>query len=97
MRTLFALVLSVAMAAAGTVALPRQRSIRFETAVTVKDIPAGAQAVDLWIPVPHDDPYQRISNFHVDAPYPFDTATGGEENRILHLRVALGRSNPHSP
>jgi transglutaminase-like putative cysteine protease len=43
--------------------------------------------VDIWLPVPHDDDFQRIANLHVDSAYPYEIATGAESNRILHIRV----------
>jgi len=66
----------------------RQRDFTFEYKATVKDIPAGTQKLELWIPVPHDDPYQRITAVHVDAPYPHQILTGGQGNMMLHLEIA---------
>jgi len=40
----------------------QQRDFTFEYKATVKEIPAGTQKLELWIPVPHDDPYQRITD-----------------------------------
>ena len=34
---------------------PNQRDFTFEYKATVKDVPAGTQKLELWIPVPHDD------------------------------------------
>jgi transglutaminase-like putative cysteine protease len=86
MRTLLVL-LPAAVLLAANVPAPRERAFTFEYAVKVKDIPTGAHTVDIWIPEPHDDAFQRIANLHVDAPYPYETATGAEDNRILHIRV----------
>lgn len=47
----------------------------------------GAKRLDLWIPVPHDDPYQQIRNLQVRALYPHTTATAARRNTILHLGV----------
>jgi hypothetical protein len=65
-----------------------QRSFTFAYALTVKDVPAGAHIVDIWLPVPHDDPFQSITNLRVGTPYHYEIATGAERNRILHIRVA---------
>ena len=40
--------------------LAAQRSFTFAYALTVKDVPAGAHQVDIWLPVPHDDPKERV-------------------------------------
>ncbi|HEV8037424.1 MAG TPA: transglutaminase-like domain-containing protein [Bryobacteraceae bacterium] len=64
-----------------------QRDFTFEYNATVKDIPAGTQKLELWIPVPHDDPYQRILDVHVDTPYPHQILTGDQGNRLLHLTI----------
>ena len=47
-----------------------QRDFTFEYKAVLKDVPAGTQKLELWIPVPHDDPYQRILDVHLDTPYP---------------------------
>jgi transglutaminase-like putative cysteine protease len=87
MRTLFALWLVGILGFAANLPAPRDRSFSFEYAVTVKDVPTGAHTVDIWLPAPHDDAFQRIVNLHVDAPYPYEIATGTEDNHILHIRV----------
>ena len=35
---------------------PRTRAFHFEYKAIVKDISPGAKNIDLWVPVPHDDP-----------------------------------------
>lgn len=82
MRTLPLLLLFFASAPA-----PRERSFTFEYAVHVKDLPAGAHRVDIWLPVPHDDAFQRIANLRVETPYQYEIAAGAEDNRILHIQV----------
>ena len=88
MRTLFALLLAGVLGIAASLPRPRERSFSFEYAVTVKDIPSGARTVDVWLPEPHDDAYQSITGLHIDSPYRYETATGSEGNRIVHIRVA---------
>jgi transglutaminase-like putative cysteine protease len=66
---------------------PRERSFQFEYKATVKDIPAAAKRVDLWIPVPHDSPFQRITNLQIESPYPYRTTTGQYGNRDLHISL----------
>src|ERR1700693_5813888 len=65
-----------------------QRDFTFEHKATVKDIPAGTQKLELWIPVPHDDPFQRILDVQVDTPYPHQILTGDQGNTMLHLAIA---------
>jgi transglutaminase-like putative cysteine protease len=64
-----------------------QRDFTFEYKATVKDIPAGTQKLELWIPVPHEDPYQRILDVHVDTPYAHQILTGDQGNNMLHLAI----------
>ncbi len=66
----------------------RERTFTFEYKATVKDIPAGAQKLELWIPIPHDDAYQRIANIRVETPYPYKIAAGDQGNTMLHLEIA---------
>jgi transglutaminase-like putative cysteine protease len=91
LRRAFCLLLSLslfAMAAFSTpLAPPRERAFAFEYVATVKDIPAGAKTVDLWIPVPHDDPYQKIKGLQIESPYPYKIGTAQYGNRILHIRL----------
>jgi transglutaminase-like putative cysteine protease len=87
MRTLLALWIAGAAGFAANAPAPRERSFSFEYAVTVKDIPTGAHTVDMWLPEPHNDAFQRITGLHVDAPYASETTTGVEGNRMLHVRV----------
>jgi transglutaminase-like putative cysteine protease len=65
----------------------RERSFQFEYRATVKDIPATAKKVDLWIPVPHDSPFQRITNLQIQSPYPYRTNTAQYGNRVLHIAL----------
>ena len=83
---LSAILLAVSLFAA--VEPGRERAFTFEYKATVKDIPAGTQKVSVWIPVPHDDAYQRITNLFVDTPYPYEVLAGDQGNAILHLEIA---------
>ncbi len=47
---------------------PRVRSFRFTYDVTVKDIPAGARRVRVWVPVPQTDKHQTVRVLGVKAP-----------------------------
>ena len=65
----------------------RERNFEFEYKAVVKDIPAGAQKVELWIPVPHDDDWQQIRSLRVEAPGHYDISTGPLGNHMLHLTI----------
>jgi transglutaminase-like putative cysteine protease len=78
-------------AAAGSDAVPpepRTRSFHMEYRVTLKDIPAGAKSLDLWIPVPQDDAYQAVSDRQIEIAQPFDVVTSPDGNRMIHVRIA---------
>jgi transglutaminase-like putative cysteine protease len=87
MRILFALLATGVAAFAASASIPRERAFSIEYAVTVKEIPAGAHTVDIWLPQPHDDAFQRITKLQLDTPARYETAAGPEDNRILHLRL----------
>ncbi|HLK20562.1 MAG TPA: transglutaminase-like domain-containing protein [Bryobacteraceae bacterium] len=65
-----------------------QRDFTFEYKATVKEIPAGTQKLELWIPVPHDDAFQRITDVQVESSYPHQILTGDQGNQMLHLELA---------
>jgi hypothetical protein len=46
---------------------PRVRSFHFTYDVTVKDVPAGAKRVRVWIPVPQTDKHQTVRVLAVKA------------------------------
>jgi len=66
---------------------PRERKIEFEYKATVKDVPPGARRLDLWIPVPHDSPFQKITGLRVESPFPYKIQGAQYGNRVLHLSV----------
>lgn len=65
---------------------PKTREFHFEYAATLPDIPAAKQ-LDLWLPVPHNDDFQQITNLHIDSPSPYQLATAPGGNEILHIRL----------
>jgi transglutaminase-like putative cysteine protease len=68
----------------------RERKFEFEYKATVRDIPAGAKRVELWLPVPHDDPFQKITGMGITSPSPYEIHTSQFGNRVLHVTL----SNP---
>src|SRR5215510_10578302 len=66
---------------------PRERSFAFEYVTTVKEIPAGAKELTLWLPIPHDDPYQVISDLRIESPQPYTLHPAQYGNKILSLKM----------
>jgi len=71
------------------------RKMQFAYAFTVKNIPAGAQVVDLWAPVPQSDARQTIANLEVKCDYPYSFETEPEYNNSI-LKVQAAGSLPES-
>jgi transglutaminase-like putative cysteine protease len=72
---------------------PRTRSFEFEYRADIKEFPAGTKQLDLWLPVPRDDAYQKIEALTVDSSHPYKIETAPDGNRMIHARLA----NPTSP
>ena len=60
---------------------PRERKFEFEYMALVKEIPTGAKRVDLWIPVPHDSPFQKITEMKIDSPHEYEIHTSQYGNK----------------
>jgi transglutaminase-like putative cysteine protease len=88
----FLLMLTAAQPAAPVV--PRVRTFAFDYQTTVGALPAGARALDLWLPVPHDDASQDIRELKIDCPVPYQVRTGEYGNKMLHLRVSPAPAAP---
>jgi len=80
--------------AAMAVETPHARSISMEYSASIGAVADGTAEVDLWMPVPHDDPYQRIEGMEITSPYRHEIAVDEIGNRILHLRVEEPASEP---
>jgi transglutaminase-like putative cysteine protease len=66
--------------------LQATRKFEFTYRAEVKELPAGAKRVELWIPVPPDDAFQTIANLQVECPVPHAFTTEKEYgNRLLHV------------
>lgn len=70
---------------------PKERAFHFEYSVRAVSIPAGTLNLDVWLPVPHDDAWQRVGDLRVQAPSPYRIASDGEGNQMLHIRVPRPR------
>ena len=66
---------------------PRERRFEFEYKALVKDIPTGTKKVDLWIPVPHDSPFQKITEMKIDSPHQYKIHTFQYGNKAMHISL----------
>ena len=76
------LVLSAILCAA-----PRERHFSFEFQARVPSTVVGSK-IRLWVPIPHDDDYQRISDLRIQSSAPYRIASDGLGNRILSVESA---------
>jgi transglutaminase-like putative cysteine protease len=84
-------VYSLFIIAAALCAQPRERHFTFEYRATVPATATGKN-FRLWVPVPHDDEYQSITNLKIDSSAPYKVATDPLGNRI----VSIASSTPPS-
>lgn len=63
---------------------PRQRTVSFTYRAI---LPAGSTPTDLWLPIPHDSPFQHISRLTIDSPVPYQIDTAAYGNRIAHVSL----------
>ena len=86
---LVAMILSAGRIPSAAADSPRSRSFTFAGETTIRDIPAGASALDVWIPIPPSDDEQTIADLRVEGPGdPVETTEAGFGNRMAHFRVA---------
>lgn len=84
--TLLFVPIATVLALASTSA-PRTRTFHMEYRATVKDVPAEAKLLDLWIPVPRNDSYQQITRLHIDSLQHYKVAQAPDGNNMLHVRI----------
>jgi len=63
---------------------PRERHFSFEYRAALPSITAG-RSFRLWVPIPHDDDYQRISNLRIESSEPYHVASDELGNQILSI------------
>jgi transglutaminase-like putative cysteine protease len=67
---------------------PASRKFRFTYAFTVKDIPAGAKVVRVWIPVARTDEHQTVRLVNVKSPVQTTMAEESEYgNQVLYAEI----------
>jgi transglutaminase-like putative cysteine protease len=75
-----------------TVAIEKSRRFELTYRATVRGIPAGAQVLDLWLPMPQTDRNQTIHRLTIDAPSPLSIGRESQfGNQCLHVRVQRPR------
>ena len=78
--------------AASEAARERRFELQYET--SVPNIPAAAEHFKLWMPVAHEDAFQKIELLRVEAPVAYAMETGAHGNQILYIGKAPGGTDP---
>jgi transglutaminase-like putative cysteine protease len=82
------LLLTVPLGATLALIKPKVRAFEFTYMVEVKDIPANAGKVAIWLPYPTSDANQEISDVQVSCPYPTSIHKDPEYgNSILYVSI----------
>ena len=82
-----ALALQPIQSARAVAADVRERRFEFEYKATIKDMPPGTRKLDLWIPLPLDSRFQKITDLRIESPVPYKFQTTQYGNRVMHLSV----------
>jgi transglutaminase-like putative cysteine protease len=75
-------------------AAPRSRTFVLTSTATLPVAPAGTQALDFWLPVPHSDASQDVRDLKIESPVPYKMEKGAFGNEMLHLRLAAPPTAP---
>jgi len=94
-RGITLLLLVAGAAAASATAAPESTfRARAHHEATIKDIPAGAKKARIWLVVPREDPFQKISEIKISGPGKSSVEQGGTYgNRYAYFEV----ENPSGP
>lgn len=79
--------LLVLVGTTASTAPPRTRTVLFGYKAVIGQLPAGTRQVDIWIPVPHSNPFQQISELTIVSPYPYQVDSAQYGNRMMHLHL----------
>ncbi len=87
---LFVFLLSIPTVVSGSLSGPKFRRYQFNYQTTIPAPPAGTRQVDIWVPLPLEDPgVQEVSGLQVTAPDGYQITTEPVYgNRMIH--VSLG-------
>jgi transglutaminase-like putative cysteine protease len=70
------------------------RNVSFTYTTEIAPNPSGQQ-LEVWIPLPRNDSYQRVGNISVQAPIQHEIVDQGRfRNRVVHLVGAVSRVKP---
>lgn len=85
--------------AAAAVAVPGARSVRLSYSFTVRDLPASAERVEAWVPLPREHEFQTLEGFSLVEDYPavvVEDETFGNRFLKLDLGAATGSASESS-
>ncbi len=80
-----------AVTALSTQASPRTLKTRFTYKASVLAVPSGTKQLRLWLPIPSDNTYQKVSNLSVSSPVAYRITT---EKRFGNRMVFLESASP---
>lgn len=93
--------LAIGALAAATAGFPAgaadrpQRTFEFTYQASLKDLPAGAKKVRIWVPLPKSGPFQEISNLKIEGPGDAKTAEEPEHrNRMAYFEMSHPSTTP---
>ncbi len=73
----------------------KQRSVTFTYVAKVKEAPAGAKRLDLWLPMPQSTPEQLVKDSRIQGPVPPDIRVeGGSGNKMAHFLLEGDKLKP---
>jgi transglutaminase-like putative cysteine protease len=88
--------LVVALAAPSAAVPPSKasnRTIEATYVATVEQVPAGAERLEVWVPLPPDTEFQRIRDLRIESPYPWSVRREREHgNSYLYLSARQPRA-----
>lgn len=72
---------------------PKTLTTRFTYKAVVPKLPAGAQALDLWLPLPSDNTFQQVSDVQVTSPVPHKiTREPKFGNRMIYVHADTAKA-----
>jgi transglutaminase-like putative cysteine protease len=86
--------LLTAAAPATTMVAPRSRTFLLTCKAVVPVPTVGTHALELWMPVPHNDKSQDIRDLKIEAGAPYTVETDQYGNQMLHLKPAAVPTAP---
>jgi transglutaminase-like putative cysteine protease len=93
-QLLWAMAGSITFSALALAPEPRVRNFHFNYVADISNWPKDAQHVELWMPLPHDDPYQQIHRLKIESQTPYRIETAADGNVMLHASIDHPGENP---